>query len=76
MVPGFYKKHSALQKSRLGENVKNSRVAVSREKIDEYFNNLDISLSDTPKHLGDLIQQVFIFFYASILDLKLSIRYK
>ncbi|XP_060854929.1 uncharacterized protein LOC132932560 [Metopolophium dirhodum] len=44
----FIQRHSKALKIRLGENIKRSRAAVSRTVINEYYNNLEISLSGIP----------------------------
>jgi len=45
----FINRHSDVLKSRLGENIKRSRAAVSRKIMNEYFDNLhNNSISDIP----------------------------
>ncbi|XP_003245816.1 uncharacterized protein LOC100569189 [Acyrthosiphon pisum] len=44
----FVSRHSGLLKPRLSENIKRSRAAVSRTTINEYFNNLELSLENVP----------------------------
>lgn len=44
----FIKRHSTVLKTRLGENIKRSRAAVSRTTINEYFDSLEISLLNVP----------------------------
>lgn len=44
----FIKRHSTALKSRLGENIKRSRAAVSRKVVNEYFNNLEMFLAGIP----------------------------
>lgn len=44
----FIQRHSNQLKNRIGENIKRSRAAVSKTIINEYFDNLEISLSGIP----------------------------
>jgi len=44
----FIERRNKALKTRLGENIKRSRAAVSRTVINEYFDNLEISLSGIP----------------------------
>ncbi|KAE9521258.1 hypothetical protein AGLY_018350 [Aphis glycines] len=44
----FIDRHNTALKTRLGENIKRSRAVVSRTVVNEYFDNLEISLSGIP----------------------------
>jgi len=44
----FIKRHSTALKSRLWENIKRSRAAVSRKVVNEYFDNLEMSQAGIP----------------------------
>lgn len=47
-------------KSRIGENIKRSRPAVSRKIMNEYFDNLHNSISDIPPQNIIMMRPIFV----------------